>query len=207
MRILAFALLICLQASATAAPARTWQFRVLLDEREIGWHRFTLADGVGEAVLMSEARFRVRVLFIDAYRYDHRARERWSDGCLREIAARTETNGALEIVNARTQGPRLMVERPSGRGEYEGCVMSFAYWNPAILKAERLLNAQTGEVLPVKFTSLGREPVAVGGRALTASRHLLSAPGLAIDLWYADGDWVALETTAAGGSRLRYERI
>lgn len=206
MRALVLALLVCMHAPVVAQQERAWQFRVLLDGREIGSHRFTLADGADETVLRSEARFRVRVLFIDAFRYAHRAEERWRGGCLREIAARTETNGALEEVSARTLGSRLVVERPSGRGEYEGCVMSFAYWNPAILKADRLLNAQTGEVLPVKVTALGTGAIAVNGRAVTAHHHQLSAPGLAIDLWYADGDWVALESTTAQGGRLRYER-
>ena len=32
-------------------------------------------------------------------------------------------------------------------------------------------------------------------------------PGLAIDLWYDGGDWVALESNVAGGRRLRYELI
>jgi hypothetical protein len=196
-----------MHAPLEAAQARAWQFRVLLDGREIGWHRFTLADGAGETVLRSEARFQVRLLFIDAFRYAHRAEERWRDGCLREIAARTETNGELEQVNGRTLGSRLVIDRASGRGEYEGCMMSFAYWNPAILRAERLLNTQTGEVLPVKVAVVGSGPIAIDGRSVTATHHRVSAPGLAIDLWYANGDWVALESTTAGGSRLRYERV
>jgi hypothetical protein len=95
MRALVLALLLCMHAPLEAAQARAWQFRVLLDGRDIGWHRFALVDGAGETVLRSEASFLVRVLFVDAYRYAHRAEERWRDGCLREIAARTETNGAL----------------------------------------------------------------------------------------------------------------
>lgn len=207
MRALVLALLLCTHAPVEAAQARAWQFRVLLDGREIGWHRFTLADGADDTVLRSEAQFRVRLLFVDAFRYAHRAEERWRGGCLREIVARTETNGELEQVNARTLGSRLVVERASGRGEYDGCVMSFAYWNPAILKAERLLNAQTGEVVPVKVALLGPHAIDIDGRAMAATHHQLRAPGLAIDLWYADGDWVALETTTARGSRLRYERV
>ena len=43
--------------------------------------------------LTSEAHFRVRFLFIDAYRYEHRARERWQGDCLESLEARTDTNG------------------------------------------------------------------------------------------------------------------
>ena len=40
---------------------------------------------------------------------------------------------------------------------------------------------------------------------LSATRHRLSAPNLQIDLWYADGRWVALEAPTPGGRTLRYE--
>ena len=64
-------------AGGAAAEVRTWDFRVTLDDREIGRHRFTLAAREsGERELRSEARFDVRVLFVDAYRYRHEAAER-----------------------------------------------------------------------------------------------------------------------------------
>ena len=83
--------------------------------------------------------------------------------------------------------------------------MSFAYWNPQILSERRLLNSQTGELLPVTITPQGEETLEVRGRRLTAQHHRISAPSLEIDLWYADGRWIALEAPARGGRRLRYE--
>jgi hypothetical protein len=207
MRALLFALCVVASTSAAAAELREWRFRVLLDGREIGRHSFTLRTDGAERELRSDARFDVRVLFIDVYRYAHRATERWQDGCLRALVAQTDANGAREDVTARIQGSRLVVERADGRDEHDGCVMSFAYWNPAILKASRLLNSQTGELLPVTVASRGEETIPVRGRALAAERHHLSAPELAIDLWYAAGEWVALETSVGGGRRLRYELI
>jgi hypothetical protein len=83
--------------------------------------------------------------------------------------------------------------------------MSFAYWDPRILRATRLLNSQTGELLPVSVAERGTERVNVAGRNVAATRHRLSAPNLQIDLWYADGRWVALEAPTPGGRTLRYE--
>jgi hypothetical protein len=45
----------------------------------------------------------------------------------------------------------------------------------------------------------------VRGRATAATRHRLTGPDLTIDLWYADGRWVALEALTDGGRVLRYE--
>ena len=171
------------------ASTRSWNFRVLLDGREVGWHSFTRAETQEGARVVSEARFDVRFLFLTAYRYEHRAEERWRGDCLVSIEARTDDNGARKDVNVR----------PSG------CLRSFSYWDPAILRAERLLNAQTGEVVPVTFTRIGDENVLVRGQDTRATRHRLSAPGLSIDLWYAGRDWVALESSVEGGRSLRYE--
>ena len=192
-------------AGTAAAEVRTWDFRVTLDDREIGRHRFTLAAREsGERELRSEARFDVRVLFIDAFRYRHEAAERWQGECLRGLESRTDTNGNLESVRAQTQAGRLVVESGGRREAHDGCVMSFAYWNPRVLGARRLLNSQTGELLPVRVTRIGEETIDAGGRAVTAERHRIEAPKLTIDLWYAGDQWLALESPAAGGRRLRY---
>jgi hypothetical protein len=190
---------------ATATANEAWNFRVLLDGREIGQHRYALTGAGDEREVQSEARFDVRVLFLSAYRYQHEAIERWDGDCLRALSARTDDNGRRESVSAEERDGRLLVQRAKGPGEYTGCVMSFAYWNPRILDARQLLNAQTGELLPVTVTDLGDEIVAVQGRQQLAQRHRIVAPGLQIDLWYAGERWVALEAPAGGGRRLRYE--
>jgi hypothetical protein len=110
-------------------------------------------------------------------------------------------------VTASASDGRLVVERPSGRDEYDGCVMSFAYWDPRILEAERLLNSQTGELVAVQVFPKGTEAIAVRGKTVAAVRHRIQGRGLEIDLWYADGNWVALEALTEGGRRLRYELL
>jgi hypothetical protein len=196
---------LCLALPAAASGIQTWNFRVLLDDRDIGEHRFTLRTSGGERELRSEARFDVRLLVLNVYRYRHEALERWEGHCLRSLVARTETNGETQSVNAAARDGRLVVERAQARDAHDGCVMSFAYWNPQILTAQRLLNSQTGEVLPVKVTPQGEQTLSVRGERRPAQRHRIEAPGLQIDLWYTDGQWVALEAPAAGGRRLRYE--
>lgn len=189
MRRLLFAILLLASAPAFA-EARAWDFRVFLDEREIGRHRFILSGQGAVRELRSEARFDVRILRIPAYRYRHDALERWRGDCLVSLSASTDDNGEPSAVD--------------WHGPAGACDMSFAYWNPRILQARRLLNAQTGEVVPVTVTAQGDETVQVRGRPVLAQRHRLTGPKLAIDLWYAGGEWVALQSEAAGGRRLVY---
>jgi hypothetical protein len=201
--IIALALSIALPCHASAGG--DWNFRVTLDGREIGSHRYTLEPGGQGTVLRSQADFDVRFLFVTAYRYDHEAVERWQDGCLRALDSRTDSNGEVVAVNAVAGNDGLAVARPEGRDVHPGCIRSFAYWDRQLLESDRLLNSQTGELVPVQVTSQGQERVRVRGDERVASRYRISGPNLQIDVWYADGDWVGLEALTDGGRRLRYE--
>jgi hypothetical protein len=188
------------------AEVRAWNFRVFLDDAEIGYHRFTLRQGTRERELTSEARFDVKFLFFSAYRYQHEATERWRGDCLAGVAARTNDNGELYRVEAAHDGERFLVETQAGRDELAGCVMTFAYWNPRMLRQTRLLNVQTGEYTNVTVTPAGEELIPVRGQPTSARRYALRGEKIAIDLWYAaDGDWLALESITAGGRRVRYQ--
>ena len=72
---------------------REWNFRVLLDDSEIGYHRFRLTDLGDRRQLMSEASFDVRFLFVTAYRYRHVNQEVWGGRCLERIETATDSNG------------------------------------------------------------------------------------------------------------------
>jgi hypothetical protein len=187
----AFALSPC-PAATPNATTHEWHFKVSLDGRPIGEHRFVLRDVGDSRELTSEARFRVRVLFFDAYRYDHRARETWRGDCLQQLDASTEVNGKRTVVAVKPVAE---------------CVQTFAYWNPSILLgASRLLNPQTGEYVPVQVSELGGDVIA----GQPAERFRLVSGGktpLEIDLWYSPArDWLALESRTAEGRTLRYAK-
>lgn len=207
MQRLLLALLLLAGPTAALAATEAWNFRVLLDDREVGRHEFRLAAVGQQRELRSAAEFNVRLLFINAYSYLHEAVERWQGNCLQSLESRTDTNGKRTVVSAANRAGRLSVVRAKGRDEHAGCVMSFAYWNPEILNARALLNSQTGELVAVTITEQGAETIPVRGELRTATRHRISAEQLQIDLWYAEGRWVALEALALGGRRLRYELL
>jgi hypothetical protein len=205
MKRLFILLLLAFALPAHASVSGDWKFRVMLDGREIGSHRYSLEPAGEGALLRSEASFDVKFLFVTAYRYDHEAEERWQGGCLQSLASRTDSNGTRTAVTATAGDGGLAVARPAGRELHPGCVLSFAYWDPRILTADRLLNSQTGELVSVRVLPLGQESVPVRGIARTASRYRISGRDLQIDVWYADGRWIGLEALTDGGRRLRYE--
>lgn len=192
--------------SADGKASRTLLFDVFLDGKKIGYHRFEIEDAGEGAAVYSEASFDVKFLFVTAFRYRHNTTEKWAQGCLKEIDARTDTNGKrLIVVGSRTR-EGFVVETEEREKELPECVMTFAYWNPGFLEQPKLLNPQTGEYVEVEVEELGTDVVEIGGRDFLARSVRITAPKVDIKLWYSeDAGWLALESTAKGGRIIRYE--
>jgi hypothetical protein len=195
-------------ARAEGPPSGTWNFTVLLDGKPIGQHRFTLTTVGDQRELKSEATFDVRFFGFSAYRYRHDDTERWKGDCLVSMDAKTNDDGKASSVQARLQGDALSVQTTQGQAMLSGCVMSFAYWNPAMLKQAHLLNAQTGSFETVKIEALGNGQVQAKGQTVDARHYRLTGPEQPIDLWYApDGAWLGLESAVSGGKRKLVYRL
>jgi len=196
-------------APASAEPrSREWNFRVWLGDTAIGHHNFRLTEQAGKRTLVTEADFRVRFLFVTAYRYRHFNTETWQGGCLQQIESRTDANGqVLNVVGFAGPGGFELrsAEEP---GPVPDCVKTFAYWDTGILDEEKLLNSQTGELMSITVERLAGEELRVRGRDVPTRKYRLLTKDLALDIWYSrDSEWLALESTTRDGRRLRYELI
>lgn len=195
--------------TAAAGGVRKLNFDVFLDDRAIGYHRFELAPA-GEATrIATQAEFKVKLLRITAFAYEHRNTEVWRGDCLQSIDARTDSNGKKYSVNGRDRGSTFVVATAQGERQLGGCVASFAYWDKQVLlRSQRLLNSQTGEYVPVRIAPLGADLLRIGQRDMAVKRYALKGQGIDITLAYtADGgDWVALDSKMDGGRTLRYRR-
>ncbi len=139
-----------------ASAARKWMFKVYLNNKPIGFHNFEVESSASQTTLTTDAEFDVKVLFINAFRYRHNNVETWQDDCLLSIDARTDSNGK-ELVVAGTQADSAFnVSTNDGREALDGCIQTFAYWNPSILQSNNLLNSQTGEYERVSVAFDGR---------------------------------------------------
>jgi len=184
------------------------RFQVYLDDKPIGEHTFRISENGETRRITSGASFDVDFLFFNAYRYRHSSNEVFRDGCLQEIRATTDDNGELYRVTGSAIEKGFRVEHQDGVEQADGCLMTFAYWDPDFLSQKRLLNAQTGEVEGVSVRRIGRDDVDISSRKVSATRYALRTDKLTIDLWYNDTlGWVGLSSATGKGRRLIYRRI
>lgn len=194
-----------LLSMSVLATEQIWSFKVLLDGKPIGHHQFTVGTRDNTRVVTSVARFVVKLLFVEVYSYTHDAREQWQGNCLTGIQSATRDNGKRYHVQGDSREGVLQVVTNAGEQSLTGCVMGFAYWNPAILKERQLMNAQTGEYVPVEVRDLGRSTATLTNRSVPAHRYALVGPDFHIDVWYTDdGHWVQLESQTDSGRVLQY---
>jgi len=202
------ALLLAALPSLADVNERAWRFRVYLDDKEIGYHEFRLLEEDGRRRLETEASFEYKLLFFTLYEYAHENVEVWQDDCLAQIESRTDANGAPYQVKGALAQDRFVLLAGEEPAELPACVMSFAYWNPAFLSQDRLLNSQNGEFMEVEVGAPERVQVEVRGIVQPALRYRLEAKEMGIELYYSESqEWLALEADAAGGRKLRYELI
>lgn len=189
-----------------SSNARVFDFAVKLDGDEIGYHRFEIVDDGALLRVTSEAKFDVRVLFINAYKYRHTSNELWDGNCLSEFSANTRVNSKKLDASGSRQDEGFVINGAEQDDAVSDCVMTFAYWNPEFLKQSRLLNPQSGELLDVDIEALPGETISVRGGDVVASVFKLTAEKMDLKVWYSpDDEWLALESVAKGGRVIRYE--
>lgn len=193
--------------AAVDDSSRALNFNVFLDDSPIGFHRFEIEAGEGgKQSVRSEAQFDVKFLFFTAFRYRHQNSELWSDDCLIEIDAETNSNGKQTEVSGERTDSGFAIRKDDSVSTLPDCVMTFAYWNPDFLRQQKLLNPQTGEYLDVEVRERAKESIRIGGREVSAVPYEITARGMEITVWYSpDNEWLALESVAKGDRILRYE--
>ncbi len=182
-------------------------FTVYLDDKTIGTHHVTISNSRGESKVITEANFKYSILLVPLYSYHLMTTEMWRDGCLTRMISRTDDNGDDYFVDARRSedDARFFLETQDGNAEISGCVNSFAYWDVELLKANRLLNGQTGQYETTSLTPLGEQPFTFGAISTLANKFILKTERFEIELWYSsEGEWLGLQSITESGGILRY---
>lgn len=179
------------------------EFEVLRNGKPVGRHVTRFARDGGYLVVESEMELRIRLLFIEAYRYRYTATERWCDGRLVDLDAAVNANGERSAIEARAKGDALEIDGPHGRTAAPLGLYSTNHWHAGVLGAERVLNTLTGRVNQVTIQRCATpRPNGEG----PAGAHCYDYQGdLNARVWYDDdGRWVGLAFDGEDGSRLEY---
>lgn len=192
-------------SNSSEAPTKSLEknidFKVFLDDREVGSHQFRLRQQGERLMVSSTMSLDFTILMVKKIKYRHQADEIWQDDCLISLDSQTEKLGKSFTVTADLGASGLEVINREGSQTIEGCAKGFAYWNPSYLKADFLLNAESGQYLPVQVSQ-------TQSAENNITHMLIAGPKADVRLQYdAAGNWLSLESKLQIGGLLRYQRV
>jgi hypothetical protein len=191
--------------ASSQSKQQSWKFKVLLNDKPIGFHEVRIETENNRKTVFTQADFDVRFMYIPVYSYNHETREVWQDGCLLNITSATDDNGDNYFINSQKKEQEFALQTQDGNRSLHGCVRSFAYWDFNMLKSKQLLNTQTGEYQQVSITDMGNDSLSLDQGEIDARHFRLKCENMTIDLWYTmDMRWLALESVTESGAVLRY---
>lgn len=134
----------------------------------------------------------VKVMFIEAYRYEHSSTETWKSGQLISYKSQTDDNGTKHVIEV---GPGASAEKlnltvDGKRSEVPKSIAPASLWSKDVVTRSELFKTDDGARLSIKVTDVGLEPMVIRGVKRQAHHYKISdkTPGeFDRDLWF-DGD-------------------
>lgn len=177
---------------------------------EFGTHEVVFERDGDDVVARTTIRLRAGFGPITAFRYEHDALERWSDGCLARLESETLKDGDRFDVIAAAQGDQIEVEGEAPDNQpvaltLPGDIHSSSHWRGYPLDMSELLNTEHGTVMETVVEDLGRTRIEGDGGMIDV-RHIRLSSSLVVDLYYDEnGRWAGCEFEARGQT-VRYVR-
>lgn len=206
------AFLLPLQARADQAAllksvpsAREIAFDAFADGSKIGTHRVRFTQNGPQLIVETSIDFSASLLLVPVYRYTHRGREVWEGGRLLSVETQTDDDGEKLAVSATAQGNRFDVKGKSFAGLSTGTIAPTSYWAYTNLKVSEWMDTQTGKIVPMRLTPIGKEQIKVRGSQISARHYELDLGGDKVGLWYDElNRWVKIRFVY-NGRTIHYE--
>lgn len=180
-----------------AAETGSRRFTIVRDGDDIG-HQTNKVTRRGDVIVHEcQARLKIKVLGITAYRYELDFVEEWQGGDLKSMTSKCHDDGDEDFVEIKRGGDRLEVNGSGYQGACPLGVATTSYWSYEFLKRPVWISTQTGALLSMSATRSGSAEIAGSGGPISAERWTLSG-GYDANIFYKDREWVAISFDAGG---------
>ncbi len=183
------------------------QFTVLLNEKPIGEHLFSITNNT----IKSQAKFDVKLWIIPAYKYRHEAEETYKENCLIYLKSDTQDGAdTYSIKTVNTNDDLNLVINGQNR-PLPTCVQSFRYWDQNFINQKNAINPQDGEIYELTFSQGESDQVRVNDQKILCTKYTLKAykendEKFHIEVWYEKNSqrWVKLRSFVENDNVLDY---
>jgi Family of unknown function (DUF6134) len=131
----------------------------------------------------------VKVLYIEAYHYQHTCVETWKHNELTGFHSETDDNGQKHKILAVIGPDKVALNIDGKLSEGPKTLVPASLWSKDVIKQSELFDPGNGQRFSIKVKDLGEEPVKMGGINLRGHHYKISdkTGEFERDLWF-DGD-------------------
>ncbi|HLY07130.1 MAG TPA: DUF6134 family protein [Rhizomicrobium sp.] len=192
------------QADPDGAPI---DFAIMRNGAQIGTDKIRFGHDGAETTVENDTHVAVGLAMLILYRYDQSENERWADGRLVALNAKTNDNGKEHHITANAKDGKLVIRTDDKMTEAPPTAVPLSLWNPALVASGVALDPEDGTVQPIKVLDRGEERLLVQGKERPA-HHYQIVTGFPQDVWYDDNNQlVQVELKGSDGSTIRYQLI
>lgn len=195
-------------AALPVPPGNILSFRIMRKDNRIGTHVLNFSRSGDDLSVDIAVTMAVYFGPIRMFHYDHRNTERWKNGSLDSLDAKTDYNGEPAWCTIRRDGGQFVVEGSKAvRYIAPAGTLAATHWNRAELNGP-MVNPENGALLKPAISYLGTSAVSLASGASETAHHYAWRGKDDLDLWYdAQSDWTALKAVTKSGEVLTYEKL
>lgn len=190
---LAFFGLAIMSSAAASPPAATKIDRVFDINRsgdKIGTETIDLEQQGDTLTVKTKTAVSVKIMFVEAYRYESSSSEVWKGGQLITFKSQTNDNGTRHQVKVTAMPDKLTMEADGKHSDLPKSAVPVCLWRKETIREPDAFEPDTGNRLSLKVTDLGPDTVTVNGVTHQAHHYKIkdTLKGSYVrELWY-DGD-------------------
>ncbi len=180
-------------------------FDVFRKGSPVGTHEVTFHRD-GEDII-ADTRFEVsiKIFVIPVYSYLYTSNERWRDGKLISLTAKTNDNGDISNLQVTRENGALMLTGSGGEFTAPGNLYPTTHWNSDVIGSTQVINTITGKINDVELQNRGTSTVITKHGELQAN-HFAYQGDLTTEVWYdSAGKWVKMRFPSKDGVMIEYQ--
>jgi len=180
-----------------AAETGARRFAIFRDGDDIGFQTNKVTRRGDVIVHECQARLKVKVLGITAYRYELDFVEEWRDGDLVSMSSKCNDDGDADYVEIKRGGDGLEIDGSGYQGPCPLGVATSSYWSYEFMQRPVWISTQTGALLNMSTSNAGAAEI-TGPSGQTAAERWAVTGGYDVSVFYKDRDWVSIAFDAGG---------
>lgn len=170
----------------------------------IGTNTMTIDREDERAAVTFATRISVRVMMIEAYRFESDSHEVWDGHEIASFRSQTNDNGRKRAVSVTMTDAGMRLDIDGKSREFSQKVRPTTVWNKDLLASGQRFDDSTGKLLAIDVTDLGDEILNAHG-VKHQVRHYRISGDIDNDLWFADDVLLRRRIVAPDRSKIFFD--